>query len=529
MGVETGEPILDPANVAPPSYLVNRKVYVQFDRLSTIVVPHDPKDSSIDRWIPWSPSGSKKSIPLVTEGNDVRYLVDGHEVFREYAFELESTSGPNDFIYLAGWWFDRDTPFLSSSTAGQVLQAAAYRHVQLRVMLPLNSEFAKFFQHFTVIDWLNSLQPCCAILDRQYPAFGTHHQKILLIKQGGALTAYCGGADINSDRVTSKPDDGQKTPQHDVNCRINGPAAHSVLTTFCERWDANITVLKEERLRVAVQKKTLKPPEPIPEEKLATAQTVPIPKRQGDMSIAIGRTYGTGPIFQPEFAPSGEQSVLEVLSTAIRAARTFIYLEDQYLVDIGIAQLLRESLKTIKHLIILIPTNELTGELPQIAYRRHQFVTEVLRDGNGQKLHVYCLSKVRKGCGLYVHSKLGVFDDDYAVVSSANLNRRGMTHDSEIIAGIFDPSTDHRLTYSFAHRLRVRLWGHHLGMDNAKGHAELADGLASVAHWITPPSTARITPFVSDVPPDDVLPIFQRPHNWGRDAFWDHLLDPDGS
>src|ERR1700733_12000038 len=38
-------------------------------------------------------------------------------------------------------------------------------------------------------------------------------------------------------------------------------------------------------------------------------------------------------------------------------------------------------------------------------------------------------------------------------------------------------------TYTFAHRLRIKLWAHHLNMDNKQGWAELADGVASVDAW----------------------------------------------
>ena len=67
-----------------------------------------------------------------------------------------------------------------------------------------------------------------------------------------------------------------------------------------------------------------------------------------------------------------------------------------------------------------------------------------------------------------------VVDDEYAIIGSANLGRRSLTHDSEAIAGIYDPSPD-----SLVKRLRVDLWAKHLRKDPSA----LADGVASAKYW----------------------------------------------
>jgi len=58
----------------------------------------------------------------------------------------------------------------------------------------------------------------------------------------------------------------------------------------------------------------------------------------------------------------------------------------------------------------------------------------------------------------YVHAKTWIFDDRFAIIGSANCNQRGWTHDSESCVGTFDESKDTPGTYTFAHRLRIRLW-----------------------------------------------------------------------
>ncbi len=114
----------------------------------------------------------------------------------------------------------------------------------------------------------------------------------------------------------------------------------------------------------------------------------------------------------------------------------------------------------------------------------------------------------------YVHSKMMVVDDKYAIIGSANLNRRSLTHDSEAIAGIYDPSPD-----SMAKRLRVALWARHLGMVPSK----LANGVASVKYWFPSPAGARpASARVADY--DENLGVEATTPQWA----WDKI-DPDGS
>ncbi len=56
---------------------------------------------------------------------------------------------------------------------------------------------------------------------------------------------------------------------------------------------------------------------------------------------------------------------------------------------------------------------------------------------------------------IYVHAKVGVVDDRWATVGSANLNSRGVSHDAELNVAALDAE--------FAHGLRLMLWAEHVG------------------------------------------------------------------
>jgi phosphatidylserine/phosphatidylglycerophosphate/cardiolipin synthase-like enzyme len=57
---------------------------------------------------------------------------------------------------------------------------------------------------------------------------------------------------------------------------------------------------------------------------------------------------------------------------------------------------------------------------------------------------------------IYVHAKVGVVDDRWATVGSANLNSRSMSHDAELNLAVLDQA--------FARGLRLSLWAEHLGL-----------------------------------------------------------------
>ena len=89
-----------------------------------------------------------------------------------------------------------------------------------------------------------------------------------------------------------------------------------------------------------------------------------------------------------------------------------------------------------------------------------------------------------------------------------------LTHDSEVVAGIFDTGPD-----SLAKRLRIDLWARHLAVPATL----LGDAVASVKYWYAAPRGAR--PPAARVAAYDENVGVERLH---PQAVWDKL-DPDGS
>jgi phosphatidylserine/phosphatidylglycerophosphate/cardiolipin synthase-like enzyme len=75
---------------------------------------------------------------------------------------------------------------------------------------------------------------------------------------------------------------------------------------------------------------------------------------------------------------------------------------------------------------------------------------------------------------IFVHAKLWIIDDVFVSLGSANVNNRGMNHDSEANVFVVDGQTD-RSGRRFAKQLRVDLWAEHLGIGESRAARMLLD------------------------------------------------------
>ena len=62
---------------------------------------------------------------------------------------------------------------------------------------------------------------------------------------------------------------------------------------------------------------------------------------------------------------------------------------------------------------------------------------EMLQRAGGDRVGVYFLEN-EAGTPIYVHAKVCVVDDTWAIVGSDNFNRRSWTHDSELSCAVID-------------------------------------------------------------------------------------------
>jgi phosphatidylserine/phosphatidylglycerophosphate/cardiolipin synthase-like enzyme/outer membrane protein OmpA-like peptidoglycan-associated protein len=524
----------------------------------------------------WGPILARAIGPraIMRTGNAVRHLIDAENPaapalagYNAMIEAIRSARGGSAFIYLLGWICVDDFDMITCDPASKLsvlLADAASRGVQVRGVFWEASRLLAANRRKTQAsaDHINALAGGAAIIDGETLSLGAHHQKLLVVSSGEALVGFTGGLDVNPDRILPttivctmpvaaprRADAGEADhatddlghrygefdesmsggggePLHDVHCRVEGPAAFDLLGTFITRWDHHPDSRAiEARMPLRGRATSVPAPfaAPVPATRSSTGDTC---------SVVVGRTFnprrGSG---MPR-----ERDIKSMLLAAIGNARRFIYMEDQYLLNLDAARALRAALPNIQHLTIVIAATDINSDTPCIWTYRREFVTALTRGlppGDASKVRIFqlvtppvptiappCSTRRRVfsptfGRHTYVHAKCWVFDDELAVIGSANCNKRGWEHDTEIDAFVFDDRIPvAATTRTFAQQMRMDLWAEHLTLPVAR----LVDGIASAAHWLRPPVTAHILPYCPD--DDDDIATFK------CGALKDTVVDP---
>lgn len=468
----------------------------------------------------------------VRTGNRVKEFVDAYSYFDAVVQAIRSTTGAGHFVYIAGWWMTDSfniVPPYATRLITELTNASA-RGVEIRALL----WDQQGTQNTDEVARINALANGAAILDNRTLNIGSHHQKIICVNGSNGFFAFCGGIDLNPDRIyatgagPNAAGDTAGAPLNDVQCRVDGGGAFDILQVFRERWMDHPS-----RSDLPAAKRNLISDTSVP--------NAPGPIAGEVNRVQIGRTYGNGnrhrgidntgfPRFAPKgysFAPNGAQQCAQMILKGISGARKFIYIEDQYFVDTvpsfagnDVRAALITALTHIEKLIVLIPESSITPlKTPlsdsQTAYRRSLLIN-ALRAAGGAKVQVFHLAPPG-AYKTYVHSKTWIFDDEYAIIGSANCNRRSWTHDSEIAAGIWDQGVADKSRLRIPHQLRMLLWSKYL---NITDMTKLRDGLASAAIWSALPPGSKVQEYDYTLAPG-------APFN--ANYLWDTFIDPDGS
>jgi len=310
-------------------------------------------------------------------------------------------------------------------------------------------------------------------LPKLFPA--THHQKIALF-DGKWL--YIGGLDLN-DRRYDTPDHARAGSQtwHDVQLMVTGPVTREArlhLDNFHE---------------VAAREQDAAPPRRL----LRT-----ISRRRRFAPFAIG--------------PSPQhREIATAHEMLIARAQKLIYLETQYFRSLSLAKHLAKAAKERPdlNLILIVPAapeklafgKGLTSDVRFGEYLQARAIGIVQRAfgtrafiGNpaqprsmpSSTLQQTESDRLNGAPMVYLHAKVSIFDDDSAVVSSANLNGRSLAWDTE--AGIYLRRSDG------IEAMRSRIMRHWLPEGADPRCFELDNAAAS---W------AKIAQQNADLPPDE--------------------------
>jgi phosphatidylserine/phosphatidylglycerophosphate/cardiolipin synthase-like enzyme len=257
---------------------------------------------------------------------------------------------------------------------------------------------------------------------REHPVH-CHHEKTLVIDDEVAFVNGIDMTDQAGDRFDgSEHPARRKLGWHDVGTRLTGPAVADVANHFNMRWRE-------------VSGETLPPPVVAPP--LAGAHT---------STVQIVRTVSED---MYDAVPKGDFRILESYIRAIRAAQDYIYFENQFLWSPEIVDELVAKLKDPPtadfRLLVLLPARANNGQDGDDTGNSH-FLATTIRSRTGTR-----------DDPLYVHAKVGIVDDRWLTIGSANLNAHSLLNDTEL-----NVVTDDAV---LARATRERLWAEHLEVD----------------------------------------------------------------
>lgn len=363
-------------------------------------------------------------------GNRIDLLVDGSEALPAVADELARAES---HVHLAGWFFSPelhlsrdDEPVIVRNLLAELAERVDVRLLSWKgAPLPLFKP-----SHNDVREMLDGLARHTKIEAHADGCTGfahCHHEKTIVID---GKVAFVGGIDLTLDGG-----DPWDTPNHvarggigwhDAAVRIEGPAVADVAQHFRLRWHG------------------------------ATRELLPrpaVPDEAGDVEAQIVRTLPAGTY---RAAPRGDYSILESYIGALRSAERFVYLENQFLWSPEVVSVLAEKLNNPPtddfRVLVLLPARANDGadiSRGQVAALIHA-ADETTRF---LACTIYARARTLRD-PVYVHSKIGIVDDRWLTVGSANLNAHSLFNDTEVNVATLDPD--------LARAARLRLWSEHL-------------------------------------------------------------------
>lgn len=398
-------------------------------------------------------------------------IVDARDYYRSF---FHAALKAERHIIISGWQFDSETGLLRGKDAADApappgflkfLNTLCDRNPELRIYI-LSWDFSVVFalEREWIQEWTFNWSTNERVLfrfDDRHAIGGSQHQKFIVID---GVAAYLGGMDICAGRwddrahAASNPlrtdnGGGAYGPYHDVQAFFTGPLVEDISAIFVKRWrDVTGTEI------------SLPPVGPASAHGYIEAKTRYIPIEAS--KAALSRT-------EPRTLKALRSSVREIRRLyidAINAARSCIYIENQYFSSQAIFQALVRRMEDKGRpgidVVIILPKGP------------HRFVEEVSIGINQTRLLRSLDAVAKKGASrlgvyytsaftangeeapVFIHSKLMAVDDRFLTIGSANATNRSMGLDNELNISFEAGPGDDALSRSLR-RLRLDLLSEH--------------------------------------------------------------------
>ncbi|MEA2208530.1 MAG: hypothetical protein QOF54_1007 [Solirubrobacteraceae bacterium] len=367
--------------------------------------------------------------PAPRSGNALDVLVDGE---RALPLIAEAIAGARSSVHIAGWHVTPEFGLTRGAEARRLrdLLGELAERVDVRVLLWGGSPMPVFTPDRAAVrrvrdELTRGTRVRCALDTHERPMH-CHHEKLVIVD---GEVAFVGGIDITSlggDRFDSSDHPMRsRLGWHDAASRITGPAVADVAMHFASRW----------------------------RETTGEALEVLTPRGAGDVELQVVRTV---PERIYDAWPRGDFRILEAYKRALRSARELVYLESQFLWSQQIVEILADKLRHPPsdgfRIVVLLPAKPNNGA----DSTRGQLAALVRADdGAGRFLATTISARTGQLSGpAYVHAKIGIVDDRWLTIGSANLNEHSLFNDTEMNIVCCEAA--------IARRTRLALWAEHL-------------------------------------------------------------------
>jgi phosphatidylserine/phosphatidylglycerophosphate/cardiolipin synthase-like enzyme len=380
--------------------------------------------------------------PPARSGCSVDVLIDGAEALPALARELGAA---RSHVHIAGWYVSPDFELDRTgerTTLLTLLRGLAER-IPVRVLLWAGSPLPLFHPDRRDVRGVRHALTfgtnIAVALDSKERPMHCHHEKIVVIDD---RVAFLGGIDLTTyqgDRfdTAAHPARGE-VGWHDALAVLRGPVVADIARHFCERWEA------------------------------VTDVSLPAPKQQrraGNVDVQFVRTV---PEHVYDSVHDGEFRILEAYTRALRSATKLIYLENQFLWSSEIARILEDKLANPPsddfRMVLVLPARPNDGR-DDTRGQLADLIECDERDGRLLACSLYALGE--RPQQVYVHAKIGIVDDRWLTLGSANLNEHSLFNDTEANIVTCDPE--------LARQTRLRLWSEHLELPLAEVSGPVAE------------------------------------------------------
>lgn len=513
---------------------------------------------------------ARRDIHLWSGDNSIRYLPNADR-FMPRLFEVISAAGKDDFIYMTCWELDVDMllhPRLDDPVASEqsrlinVIRAASDRGVTIRMLYTYGLAQSGAPATCKKINDIVGPGTCIADPRHNHRYIGSSHMKTWMIRLQGHLVAFVGSMDIATGRWDTAQHLGREDPVwklepqdpvrqwgwHGTTYEVRGGAARDVLATFLGRWNdpvqygdaVNISPLPDTEASLLVGGRALH----VPVVLMSTDSML------SNLPVQVVRTFGCRdtqegwfrkPIYQL-FAPHGEYSYAAMWFKAVRNARRYIFVADQF---VFFDEAMAAVVEAAHHLElgVIIVTNSQTADFhidsrklglhaeipvpvwPSVAgHYQYKAITEAIekRDPSGalllkSKVRMFMVARQSRNDAIadnliYDHEKTLLIDDALAVVGSAGVERTGFTNDAELSLAVHSSA--------FATDLRRRMFAELLLL--RPEDPKLATPESAWVEWMRQADDAQQR--VRHYTPSDSLHVSERPIA----SLIYNMLEPDG-